>query len=94
MKDIGGNPTKGFVCGGVSAGGNFAAVASHIYRDEKITPPLTGVYLSVPTVLRQDVVPEKYKARYLSHEQNKDAPMLNKVVIGLLESSYPVSCVR
>jgi acetyl esterase/lipase len=91
MKEIGGNPSKGFVCAGVSAGANFAAVVSHVYRDEKITPPLTGLYLSIPRVSGPEVVPDKYKARYLSHEQNKDAPILNHGVMKLLESSYFVS---
>jgi acetyl esterase/lipase len=50
MKEIGENPSKGFICSGVSAGRNFAAVTSHLYRDDKLTPPLTGLYLSVPAV--------------------------------------------
>jgi acetyl esterase/lipase len=91
MKDIGGNPTKGFVCGGVSAGGNFAAVASHLYQDEKVVPPLTGLYLFIPAIVGPSVVPEKYKARYLSREQNKDAPILNHGVVGLFECSYAIS---
>jgi acetyl esterase/lipase len=91
MEEIGGNPTKGFVCGGVSAGANFTVVVSHLYRDEKITPPLTGLYLSIPATLRQNVVPEKYKDRYLSHEQNKDAPILNKGVSDLFQGTYPSS---
>jgi len=91
MKEIGGNPTKGFVCGGVSAGGNFAAVASHLYRDEKVKPLLTGLYLSIPATAGPSVVPEKYKARYLSREQNKDAPILNQGVVDLFESSYAIS---
>jgi acetyl esterase/lipase len=91
MEEIGGNPTKGFVCSGVSAGANFAAVVSHLYRDEKITPPLTGLYLSTPVTLWIGVVPEKYKSRYLSQEQNRDAPILNRDVSELFQSTYPFS---
>jgi acetyl esterase/lipase len=91
MEEIGGNPTKGFVCSGVSAGANFAAAVSHLYRDEKITPLLTGLYLSIPATLEPDMVPEKYKTQYLSHEQNKDAPILNRGVLELFQSKQPLA---
>jgi acetyl esterase/lipase len=75
---MGGDPAKGFVIGGISAGGNLAAVISHLYRDEKMSPPLTGIYLSVPMLVSPEAVPGRLKHQYLSREQNKNAPILNK----------------
>lgn len=86
LEELGVNPTKGFLVGGISAGANFASIVSHLYRDEKLSPPLTGVYLSIPPVVSRKVVPEKYKNTYLSLEQNKDAPSLNKEVAATFDS--------
>lgn len=54
----------GFLVGGASAGGNFAAVVSQIARDEKLQPPLTGQYLCVPALLNVEEhdVPAAWKA--------------------------------
>ncbi|ESZ90039.1 hypothetical protein SBOR_9568 [Sclerotinia borealis F-4128] len=82
------NPSKGFLVGGVSAGANFASVVSHLYRDEKLSPPLTGIYLSIPPVVPQKVVPEQYKSTYLSYEQNKDAPLLNRKIAETFDRHY------
>jgi len=71
--------------GGISAGGNFGAVVSHLYRDEKLSPPLTGVYLSIPAIMQPEHVPEKYKDFFLSREQNKNAITLNDDSIALFE---------
>jgi acetyl esterase/lipase len=62
---------------GVSAGGNFAAVMSILARDQRLFPPLTGSYLSIPAIMAPDTVPEKYKSIWLSNEQNKNAPLLD-----------------
>jgi acetyl esterase/lipase len=83
LSALGGNAKKGFVIGGISAGGNLAAVISHLYRDEQISPPLTGIYLSVPILLSPEAVPEKLKDQYLSREQNQNAPILNKEAMTL-----------
>jgi acetyl esterase/lipase len=80
---MGGDPAKGFVIGGISAGGNLAAVISHLYRDEKMSPPLTGIYLSVPILVSPEAVPGEFEYQYLSREQNKNAPILNKEVMAL-----------
>ena len=71
--------------GGISAGANLAAVISHLYRDEQMSPPLTGTYLSIPILLSPEAVPEKYKDQYLSREQNKTAPILNKEALDLFK---------
>jgi hypothetical protein len=75
---LGGNAKKGFLVGGISAGGNFAAIVSHLYRDDKLSPSLTGSYLSIPACISLDFVPAKYRDVYLSREQNTDVPVLNR----------------
>ncbi|CAD6444975.1 99bce965-631c-44f7-95f8-0eff69d9f1d0 [Sclerotinia trifoliorum] len=84
------NPSKGFLVGGISAGANFASIVSHLYRDENLSPPLTGVYLSIPPIISQNIVPEKYKPVYLSQEQNKNAPLLNREVADVFDKHYAV----
>ncbi|KAI1340872.1 putative lipase/esterase [Xylariaceae sp. FL0016] len=67
---LGADPSKGFVVGGGSAGGNIAAVLAHIARDEHLSPPLTGQYLCVPAItclVPPSAIPEKYRPEYLSH---------------------------
>ena len=49
---------------------------THLARDENLMPPLTGQYLSVPALLPDDSVPEKYKPEYLSREANTSDPVL------------------
>ncbi|KAI9699525.1 MAG: hypothetical protein M1820_007156 [Bogoriella megaspora] len=71
------NPKQGFMAGGISAGGNLAAVVGHLAGDEKLDPPLTGLYLSIPTLIGSagaDIVPERYKGIYTSPAQNAHPP--------------------
>jgi acetyl esterase/lipase len=77
LDTIGGDPSKGFILAGTSAGAGIVAVLSHLYRDDQLSPPLRGLYLSVPTVVSPEAVPEKYKDEYTSREENKDAPLMN-----------------
>lgn len=69
-------PERGFIVGGASAGGNLAAVMAQLSRDEGLTPPITGQYLCVPALLWVDVVPEAWKAEYISRFSNRDDPVL------------------
>ena len=67
---LGANPRLGFIIGGGSAGGNITAVLAHLARDNKLDPPLTGQYLSVPAItcfIPPEDMPEQYRAEYLSH---------------------------
>jgi acetyl esterase/lipase len=66
---IGADLTKGFVLGGCSAGGHITIPLSHRARDEKLTPPLTGIYLSVTPALAYQAVTEKYRPLYRSREE-------------------------
>ncbi|KAJ7650814.1 Alpha/Beta hydrolase protein [Roridomyces roridus] len=70
---------KGFIIGGMSAGGNYAAVLAHRARDDTFfeDKKITGQVLQIPALVHPDAVPEKYKDRLLSFgEQNKFAPIL------------------
>jgi acetyl esterase/lipase len=84
----GGDLAQGFVVAGVSAGANMACVVSHLARDEGMTPPLTGVYLSIPSLLAPEAVPTKWKAEYKSREENKNAPVLNEGAMALFRSQF------
>lgn len=82
------NAAKGFLVGGISAGGNFAAIVSHLYTDEGLQPPLTGSWLSIPATMLPEVVPEDYKTLYLSREQNKHAPLLDEGALKFFERKF------
>ncbi|KAI0053255.1 alpha/beta-hydrolase [Auriscalpium vulgare] len=71
---------KGFIIGGMSAGGNLAATIAHLARDDPFfsDKPLTGSYLAIPAIVHGDAYPEKFKDQLLSMEQNKDAPNINR----------------
>lgn len=75
---LGADPSKGFVVSGPSAGGNLAAVVSHLARDEKLSPPITGVSLMIPLLTDYTLkeFPEEYKHEIVSYEQNGTAPFL------------------
>ncbi|KAJ5766154.1 Alpha/Beta hydrolase protein [Penicillium nucicola] len=66
--------SKGFVIGGGSAGGNLSIVTAHRSVREKLFPPITGIWASIPVCMSQETVPEKYKEIWLSREQNANAP--------------------
>lgn len=68
---LGADPSSRFLVGGSSAGANIAAVVSHLARDERVGPPLTGVFLSIPNTLPEGAVPDKYRDRYRSREESK-----------------------
>ncbi|KAL4922823.1 putative lipase/esterase [Aspergillus aurantiobrunneus] len=68
------DPTKGFVIGGASAGGNLAIVTAHRSVKENLSPPITGVLASIAVCMSEETVPEKYKHLWISREQNAHAP--------------------
>lgn len=73
------DPKQGFIVGGASAGGNLSAVVCQLGRDEGLSPPLTGQYLCVPSLLwasSADAVPEKYKAEFRSRFESASDPIV------------------
>ncbi|KAF9883656.1 hypothetical protein FE257_003090 [Aspergillus nanangensis] len=85
---IGGDPRSGFIVAGVSAGASMAAAISHLYRDEQAQPPLTGIYLSIPSLVSPEAVAEKYKPLYSSRVDNANALILNDASMGLFRKLY------
>jgi len=75
------DPTTGFIVGGASAGGNISVVLTHLARDEKLSPPLTGSFIKIPLVVHYDARPEKYKSELNSYEQNEKAAILDRRAI-------------
>lgn len=86
--NFGADPTKGFIVGGTSAGANITAVLVLLARDEGLSPPITGQYLSIPPVGSGELIPEKYKDRWLSYEQNKVVPVLPIEAINMFMKGY------
>lgn len=76
-KSIGADPSKGFIVGGSSSGGNIANTVAHLARDRKLDPPLTGVWLSCAGARVKDeyehLLPQKYRIRHLSRSQDECA---------------------
>ena len=66
-------PEAGFIVGSESAGGNIAAVLA---SDEKLSPPLTGQFLSAATFFGHQNMPGKYKEQYLSYDQCQKSQIL------------------
>ncbi|KAK4980032.1 hypothetical protein LTR42_000339 [Elasticomyces elasticus] len=52
-KNAGADPSKGFLIGGTSAGGNMTAVVAHMWRDAGDKPGITGCHLMIPAVCWQ-----------------------------------------
>ena len=74
--ELGADPTKGFIVGGVSAGGTQAAVITTQAVKDKLAHPITGQWLSIPSLMSLDNVPAKYKSYLLAAEHNVDVPVL------------------
>jgi len=86
--NLGADPSKGFLVGGTSAGGNIAATIAHLARDEKLSPPLTGCHLMIPAICNIDALPEKYMKDQHSWEQNKNAAILSRKACDLFWDCY------
>ncbi|KAH6617557.1 Alpha/Beta hydrolase protein [Chaetomium tenue] len=68
----------GFVVGGASSGANFADVVAHLARDAGLRPAVSGLFLVCGAFMDEGRVPEGYRGRYLSREQNKGAPVADE----------------
>ena len=78
----------GFVLGGVSAGGNLAAVASRNWLSGNKTPKLTGVWLAIPYLLDEAIVPAKFKESWVSREQNAKALVIEQKDMIYVKETY------
>ena len=93
---LGGDLKRGFLVGGESAGADLANITAHLYVEEKELPLLTGVYSSIPCGVNDEVLPQKYKDKFFSLEQNKSALILSResvlVVWGTLACHLSAIC--
>lgn len=71
--------------GGSSAGAHIVNPLVHRARDEKLEPPLTGVYLSVLPSLAPQNLTDEYKDLYRSREALKDGFTLTSKSITLYD---------
>lgn len=63
------DPSKGFIMGGVSAGGSMTACLSRKFQAEPLAHPLTGQWLCIPSTMSKRSCPDKYKEYHLSASQ-------------------------
>jgi acetyl esterase/lipase len=85
-----GDLTKGFLIAGVSAGANMAATVAHLYRDEGKLPAITGLSLSIPSLLAPEAVPQSLADEYKSREENKNGLVVNANAIKLFRCEFTV----
>jgi acetyl esterase/lipase len=86
------NPSRGFIIAGESNGADMALVLAHLYAEEMASlPPVTGLYLACPYAMNQKTVPEKYKDRFISMNQQHEGPWMPAEGIEYIVSCEPTS---
>lgn len=103
VQTVASNPTyhygadleQGFMIAGFSAGGSLAAVVAGLTTaDPEQYPlyfPLTGVFLSVPFLLVDSIVPLEYKGSWKSREEFRNAEGINTVYVDEMISTLNCS---
>ncbi|GKT48090.1 AB hydrolase superfamily protein [Colletotrichum spaethianum] len=87
-RHLGINLSKGFLVGGESAGADLALGVSHLWVNEKQSPPLSGIFSSISGAVSEETVPERYRDRILSLEQNAKAPVVTKETLDFIKDKY------
>ena len=82
---IGADPSRGIIMGGTSAGASLAAVSARRAQIEPLAHPLTGQWLNVPTLLKEEQIPEEWTDRYISMRQNADAAIFPASAMAVLQ---------
>lgn len=71
---FGANASHGFILAGVSTGATIAAVVAGLVSNDSdqypLSRPLTGVYLSVPILFTDSIIPVQYRATWTSRQDN------------------------
>ncbi|KAB5539433.1 hypothetical protein GE09DRAFT_1062486 [Coniochaeta sp. 2T2.1] len=83
------SPEAGFVVEGMSAGANFAGVIAYTAWDAGMSPPITGLFLSIPVALMPQayhLVTPEWREQLLSLEQNAENPLLTKTSLSQIEN--------
>jgi len=83
----------GFLVGGISSGANFAGVIAYAARDAGLSPPITGLFVSIPVC----ILPQAYgllspeqRDRLRSLEQNAENPLLTGKSLGDIQGLLSV----
>ncbi|EEY22816.1 alpha/beta hydrolase fold-3 domain-containing protein [Verticillium alfalfae VaMs.102] len=87
-KQLGADPTRGFYIGGISAGGNLAAVTAQRWVADQRTPALRGLWLYVPVLLDEEIVPAAYRALFFSRAQNAAALVIDRAADDYVRAAY------
>ncbi|CAI6082013.1 unnamed protein product [Clonostachys chloroleuca] len=87
MSTLRADPTRGFIFGGTSAGSHISIPLAHRARDEGLSPPITGLYHSVPPALPPQALTERYKPFYRSREALKDGMTLTSKSTDLYDTA-------
>lgn len=64
----------------------MALVVAHLCRDSDLSPPLTGIYAAMPAGATKETVPQKYRERFFSMEQNAFAPVVSAETLDFIRS--------
>ncbi|KAK4646995.1 uncharacterized protein QC761_0024720 [Podospora bellae-mahoneyi] len=85
------SPTAGFLVGGISSGANFAGVIAYQARDAGLSPPITGLWISIPVCILPQayhLLPPEQREQLLSLEQNAENPLLTKKSLADIQAIY------
>ncbi|KAH8648689.1 Alpha/Beta hydrolase protein [Xylariales sp. PMI_506] len=85
---LGADPSKGFILGGNSSGGQLVGTLSHWARDKNLSPPLTGLYFSATSIASPEILADKYSHLYHSRATGQDG-LSQKSVDVFVESVQP-----
>lgn len=78
VSELGADPARGFLVGGISSGANFAVALTRRAVEVGLQPPVTGTWAPIFMGLNeQDAVPDDYKMFWTSHEQHRDALVID-----------------
>ncbi|KAL7946443.1 Alpha/Beta hydrolase protein [Trichoderma barbatum] len=90
LESLGIDPEKGFLIGGESSGAEMAMAVAHLCLNDKLAAPLTGIYAAITGGVNKETVPDKYKDRFFSLEQNAEAPVLSTTSLEFVWKNHQV----
>lgn len=69
---FGGDPNKFYTIGGSAGGGLAFQIANQVVQDPQLKDSLKGIVGMVPVTTHWASIPEKYKSKHKSYEDNKE----------------------
>ncbi|KAL4961375.1 alpha/beta hydrolase [Aspergillus stella-maris] len=86
---LGADPSKGFIIGGVSVGGHLTALIAQRAVKENLKPPITGLWVSVPFLAyTAENIPKEYRDDWVSRTQNRFSPIMDVADIDAAKKAY------